>query len=208
MTVTAVNALYRYFQALYNLNQHIIILCGVDVLDNKWQYEEHVEEVVLLIPRLVPYSRDKKTKEYQICRNDGLLEIGGEIPFLEESYCAILEKHEEVLGKIKEIRNKLEHRMHTAREIASGSGTSCLFEITYEIKDTKIKISVNDLILFVKDLNILFSRIQKLVDTFAYEHKIEDNPYYCRLVRYCFTDFNKIYDSDLLRIFGKALLPF
>ena len=64
MTVTAVNALYRYFQALYNVNQHLIILCGVDVLDNEGQYQEHVEEVVLLIPRLVPYSREWRNYAY------------------------------------------------------------------------------------------------------------------------------------------------
>ena len=143
MTVTAVNALYRYFQALYNVNQHLIILCGVDVLDNEGQYQEHVEEVVLLIPRLVPYVLNKKTEKYQIRKGDGLLEFSGEIPLLEERYCAILKKHKKVLSSIKAIRNKLEHSMHAAKVIASGSGTSCLFEITYEIKGGKFETAEN-----------------------------------------------------------------
>lgn len=208
MTVTAVNALYRYFQALYNVNQHLIILCGVDVLDNEGQYQEHVEEVVLLIPRLVPYVLNKKTEKYQIRKGDGLLEFSGEIPLLEERYCAILKKHKKVLSSIKAIRNKLEHSMHAAKVIASGSGTSCLFEITYEIKGRKFEITANELISFIKDLNILFSHIQDLVDSFSDSQGQSCREYCRRLVRYPFKDFNKIYDSPLLRTFGKALLPF
>ena len=160
MTVAALSALYRYFQALYNLNQHLIILCGVDVLDNEGQYQEHVEEVALLIPRLVPYVLNKKTEKYQIRKGDGLLEFSGEIPLLEESYCAILKKHKKVLSSIKAIRNKLEHSMHAARVVASGSGTSCLFEITYKIKDVEFEITANDLSSLIKELKILFTHIQ------------------------------------------------
>lgn len=208
MTVAALSALYRYFQALYNLNQHLIILCGVDVLDNEGQYQEHVEEVALLIPRLVPYVLNKKTEKYQIRKGDGLLEFSGEIPLLEESYCAILKKHKKVLSSIKAIRNKLEHSMHAARVVASGSGTSCLFEITYKIKDVEFEITANELISLIKELNILFSHIQDLVDSFSDFQGQSFQDYRRRLVRYPFKDFNKIYDSPLLRTFGKALLPF
>lgn len=208
MTVAALSALYRYFQALYNLNQHLIILCGVDVLDNEGQYQEHVEEVALLIPRLVPYVLNKKTEKYQIRKGDGLLEFNGEIPLLEESYCAILKKHKKVLSSIKAIRNKLEHSMHAARVVASGSGTSCLFEITYKIKDVEFEITANELISLIKELNILFSHIQDLVDSFSDFQGQSFQDYRRRLVRYPFKDFNKIYDSPLLRTFGKALLPF
>ena len=208
MTVAALSALYRYFQALYNLNQHLIILCGGDVLDNEGQYQEHVEEVALLIPRLVPYVLNKKTEKYQIRKGDGLLEFSGEILLLEESYCAILKKHKKVLSSIKAIRNKLEHSMHAARVVASGSGTSCLFEITYKIKDVEFEITANELISLIKELNILFSHIQDLVDSFSDFQGQSFQDYRRRLVRYPFKDFNKIYDSPLLRTFGKALLPF
>lgn len=189
MTVAALSALYRYFQALYNLNQHLIILCGVDVLDNEGQYQEHVEEVALLIPRLVPYVLNKKTEKYQIRKGDGLLEFSGEIPLLEESYCAILKKHKKVLSSIKAIRNKLEHSMHAARVVASGSGTSCLFEITYKIKDVEFEITANELISLIKELNILFSHIQDLVDSFSDFQGQSFQDYRRRLVRYPFKDF-------------------
>ena len=35
MTTKAANALYRYFETLYNLNQSLITLCGIDVIDKR-----------------------------------------------------------------------------------------------------------------------------------------------------------------------------
>lgn len=57
-------------------------------------------------------------------------------------------------------------------------------------------------------MNILFSKIQELAHRFAEEYEYNDHPYYRRLVRCDFADFNKIYESNLLHILGKALLPF
>lgn len=208
MTVKAANALYRYFEALYELNQNIIILCGVDVLDNRGQYEKQVETVIHLVPKLVPYVYDKKKHIYRIECRDGLLEFSDEIPFLQADYQYILRNHAEFLGHIKAIRNKLEHCMHGVRVIASGSGSGCLFEITYEVAKKTHQITANELIAFVKELNIVFSKIQKLIDRFAYEEQESSHPDYRRLVKYTFQDFNQIYESDLLRIFGKSLLPF
>ncbi len=34
------------------------------------------------------------------------------------------------------------------------------------------------------------------------------HPYYRRLLRYTFTDFNKVYESNVLSIIGKAMFPF
>lgn len=86
MTIQIANALYRYFEALYELNQNILVLCGVDVLDNYEQYEKQVESVIQLIPRLVPYAQDKNTRGYKIISRDGLLEFSNEIPFLNMDY--------------------------------------------------------------------------------------------------------------------------
>lgn len=83
-----------------------------------------------------------------------------------------------------------------------------MFDITYEVNGDKITITAGELIDFVKEINILFSKIQNLVNQYAYEHGKCDYLYYKRLVRYSFEDFNKIFESDLLRIFGKSLLPF
>lgn len=208
MTVEAANALYRYFEALYELNQNIIILCGVDVLDNDGQYEKQIETVIHLVPKLVPYVYDKKKHIYRIECGDGLLEFSDEMPFLQTDYQNILQNHAEFLGHIKAIRNKLEHSMHGARVIVSASGSGCWFEITYEVAKKTHQITSNELIAFVKELNIVFSKIQKLIDRFADEQQESSHPYYRRLVKYTFQDFNQIYESDLLRIFGKSLLPF
>ena len=208
MTVETANALYGYFKGLYSLNQNIIRLCGADVLDNNDQYEEQMESVIHLVPKLVPYVYNKNEKNYIIDKNDGLLEFSSEITFLKMGYEKILHENYDVLVKTKRIRNQLEHRMHGAKIVASESGNVNLFEITYDVKGEVLRIRVSELITFVKEMNMLFSEIQKLIDRFALEQKKQDHPYYRRLIKFSFSDFNRIYESDLIRVFGKILFPF
>ena len=209
MTVETANALGGYFQALYDLNHDLITLCGMDIIDNSGQYEKYIKNVIQAVPRLVPYDYDVKNQNYRINRRDGLLEFSDQLPFLLEDYEMILQRHGEFLSKVKIIRNKFEHKMHGARLVAGGSVSgSVAFDMTYEVGDQKIELTASEIIRFTKDINCTFSRIQKLIDTFAYENGKSDYPYYRRLIRYDFCDFNKILDSDILPIVGKSLFPF
>lgn len=208
MTTKAANALYRYFETLYNLNQGLITLCGIDIIDNSSLYEKYIEDVIHMVPRLVPYVFNRITDKYVIEANDGLLEYLEEIPFLLEAYNSLLSDHYEFLTKTKKVRNKLEHKMHGANIVASGSGSMTLFNATFEVGDDFFDFEAAEIINFVKDINVMFSKIQDSVDRFSFSKGKGDHPYYHRLIRYRFSDFNKIYDSSLLRTFGRALLPF
>lgn len=212
MTITTADALCRYFEALYHLNQTLIALCGTDMFDYQGKQERQIDDVVMSIPRLVPYVFNKQTKTYEISKTDGLMRFSDDISFLKEDYENILCKHKECLEKAKKIRNKLEHEMHGANIVASISGSMTMFSVTYEVvgKDGEkiIDLCASEIIAFIKDVNILFSKIQKLVTPSAFKHHYEDHPYYRRLIRYDFCNFNKIFESDLLQIFSNALLPF
>lgn len=208
MTIDAANALYRYFETLYYLNQSLIILCGVDVIDNRGHYEKHIEDVIQAVPRLVPYKYNWDISDHAITVSDGLMEFAHELPFLKGDYEMIFLTHKEFLIKVKKIRNKLEHKLHGAKIVASSSGSVSFFAITYEVAGEDIEIEVSEIIGFVKEINTMFSKIQAEVEQFAYENKLDDRPYYWKLTRYRFSEFNKIFESNLLRTFGKALLPF
>lgn len=208
MNKEVANALYRYFEALYNFNRNLITLCGVDVIDNSGHYERILEEVIHAIPKLIPYKFDKSIQRYVLATRDGLLEFIDEIPFINEDYKNTLELHYDLLVRIKTIRNKFEHKMHGARLVASGSRSISLFDATYQVGDESFVLTAQELIALAKDLNTMFTKIQRLVDCFAYEQEKEDHPYYRRLIRYDFCNFNQIYESKLLRNIGKALLPF
>lgn len=98
--------------------------------------------------------------------------------------------------------------MHGATLTASSSSSSSLFDMTYTLREGNITLSADELIKFVKQLNESFSRIQDLVDKYAYEQEKSDHTYLRRLTRYRFCNFNEIYESNLLRNIGKALFPF
>lgn len=57
------NALFGYFDTLYNLNRNLIMLCGLDIVENSGQYEKIAEYVIINAPRLIPYKYDKKNKK-------------------------------------------------------------------------------------------------------------------------------------------------
>lgn len=210
MKTTTANALFRYFEELYCLNQNVIALCGTNAFDLLEEQEQvrRIDEAMITIPRLIPYGYNKKYKLYEIRTTDGLMNFSKDIPFLKESYEGIFQIHKDFLIKVIKIRNKLEHEIHNAKISETGSGSFSLFDVTYKIDETEIDIYANEIISFVKDLNVLFSKIQSEVIQYACEHQKTEYRYYMRINRFDFCDFNKIYESNMLCIIGKAMLPF
>ena len=204
MTVETAGALGRYYETLYGLNQNLMALCGSDVYDRASECERRVDEVVMAVPKVVPYSFSKKTSTYEIIPSDGLMKFSKDLPFLGGEYERILQEHMDCLEKMKKIRNKLEHEMHGAEIQGSMSGTDCFFEVVYRVGEYRIELDAREIIAFVKDMNILFSQLQGLVKQFAYDNNI-DHPYFRRLYRFDFADFNRIFESDLVYVVGKAL---
>lgn len=208
MTVETAGALGRYFETLYTLNQNLMALCGSDVYDRASECERRVDEVVMAVPRVVPYSFSKKTSTYEIIPSDGLMKFSKDLPFLGGEYERILQEHVDFLEKVKKIRNKLEHEMHGAFIVASSSGNTSMFSATYRIGDADVCIRASEIMDFVKEMNTLFSKLQGLVKQFAYDSQYSGHPYFKRLVRCDFADFNRILESDLLYYFGKTLQAF
>ena len=205
MTVETANALGRYFETLYTLNQNLIVLCGADICDSI-EFDRRVDEVVTAIPRLVPYRKDKSV--YIIEKADGLMKFSQDLPFLGGDYEKILQEHVDFLEKVKKIRNKLEHEMHGAFIVASSSGNTSMFSATYRIGEADVCIRASEIMDFVKEMNTLFSKLQGLVKQFTYDSQYSSHPYFKRLLRCDFADFNRILESDLLYYFGKTLQAF
>ena len=209
MNINIANALGCYFETLYHLNKNLITFCGTHAYkDDRWEHEKYIQSVICAIPQLIPYKFNKKLKKYEIISNDGLLEFSDELQFLKNDYESILKTHYDFLHDIKQLRNKLEHKMHGVDLIYTGGGTLSFFDLVYCIKDKKVSVYSEQFITLVKDINELFSKIQTTIENYVYENKIENHTYSQRLLRYNFVDFNKIYDSELFRVIAKAFLPF
>ena len=206
MNLEIANAMSGYIETLYETNQKLISICGIDVCyHNIGDYEKMVLDIIQNIPRLVPYSFSVKKDLLFFKETDGLLEYSDEIVYLRENYDKILANHTETLKKVKEIRNKYKHKMHGIKYQSSGSGTNSLFDIEFKLDDKKVKIYAGELIKLLKDINILFARIVQDISIYAYQNNKTDYLYYQRITRFDFTDFNEIYESSLLRKIGKIM---
>ena len=208
MTVEIANALFGYLETLYNLNQKLVKLCGIDVIDDFESGEKEILDIIQDVPRIIPHSFNKKTQTLILKDRDGLLEYKDNISYLKEDYEKILSDNYEFLDKIRKIRNKYEHKMHGVKHKSSGSGSFSLFDYTFMVGDESMEITAGSFIKLIKSVNNLFSKIVLDISKYAYENKKEDYLYYRRITRFDFKDFNKIYDNDILRIVGKIMKKF
>lgn len=208
MTKEIANALFGYLETLYNLNQKLVKLCGIDVIDDFENSEKDISDMIQDVPRIIPYSLNKKTQKLELKERDGFLEYQGSILYLKDDYEQILSENYDFLDNIRKIRNKYEHKMHGVKHKSSGSRSLSLFDYTFMIENESIEIKAGSFIKLIKSVNCLFSKIVCDIIKFAYENKKEDYVYYRRITRFDFTDFNKIYDNEILRIVGKIMKKF
>lgn len=206
MNVKIANAMSGYIETLYLLNKSIIKLCGLDVISNSKDGHKEILDVVQNILRVVPYS----CKSGNLCLKDGdgLLEYKNEIDYLEESYKEILEDNHGFLDKIRRIRNKHIHKMHGVQRSFCGSGSLHLFDFKFNIDNKQITVNAGEFLCLIKQVNKLYAKIVADISIFAYKNEKSSYPYYNKITRFDFQEFNAIYESDLLRKIGKILYDF
>ena len=102
---------------------------------------------------------------------DGLLEFSDDLPFLKSGYESILQKHRDFLSDIKDIRNKIEHKMHGVKLVFTGGGSHLLFDLVYQIKEKRITLQSGQFIELIKDVNKLFFTIQESIQNYMNEQE-------------------------------------
>ncbi len=86
MEIATANALYRYFEELYGLNQNVIVLCGTNMFDIMDKHECHMDEIMITIPRLISYRFVRDTDKIILIQSDGLMSFANDITFLSADY--------------------------------------------------------------------------------------------------------------------------
>ena len=208
MTIEIANDLFGYFELLYDTNRNLIMCCGLNIGDNYGIYERLLQTIILNIPRMIPYAYCWKKDIYTIDSKDGLMEFSDQLPYLSDDYNRILHDNYDFLLDVKKIRNKLEHKVHGVSLSSSGRSTLSLFDMTYRIDEEEITLYAGQFIKCIKQLNILYTKLQNEVETFAYQNGKNNYAYYRRMTKYNFSNFNEIYDCPIVRKIGQALFPF
>lgn len=100
ITKEIANALFGYLETLYNLNQKLVKLCGIDVIDDFESGEKDILDMIQDVPRIIPYSLNRKTKKLELKESNGLLEYQDSILYLKDDYEQILSENYDFLDNI------------------------------------------------------------------------------------------------------------
>lgn len=210
MNLIVANALSGYFEILYEMNQKFILLCGADIMSSSGT--KLMFDIIQNIPRMIPFQYDKRISKLALCDKNGLLEFEKEIDFLKDDYCSLLKENYDFIDKARKIRNKCEHKMHAVRDIAASSRDDLFseyeIEIIYNDRMESVTISYNEFAKLLKQLNLMYSKLQKEVLKFARKEVKEIYLYYRRISRFDFVDFNRIIDSNIIQYIGKVMLDY
>ena len=203
MSPTIINSIYKYIEVLYENNQKLIKLFGINSLYAITDGSKDILNLIQDIPRLIPYSYSKEDNKLYLINNDGLLQYEKEMPDLKKHYKKIIEENEECLKKVKRIRNKYEHILHNVELQSCFKENNIWFEYRFEIENKKCCIDSKELIQLFEDLNILYNGlISKMLE---YVYKNELNNTYGFLEKVNLLGFNKLYESEILYEIGKAI---
>lgn len=208
MDTNIANAVGGYFETLYNINVTLIKLCGTDIFDHHDSDEKLVLDIIQDIYRLFPYKYDNEKKVLMLDNTGGLIEFKDAFDFLEKDFSNILKNNYEFLDSIRKIRNKYEHKMHAVKIVGRASGSLMLFDFRFIIGKGNITLYAGNFIRLLTQLNSVYSKIQSDVASFAYKNGESDHLYYMRLSKFEFSDFEKIYKDDNLRLIGKLMHTF
>ncbi|KAA3384399.1 hypothetical protein [Akkermansia muciniphila] len=207
MDVKIANAMSGYIQTLYYMNKKLIKLCGLNAFINDMTGYKEMLDISQDIPRVIPYYWNMKNEKLELNDSNGLLEFSVDIEFLKSDYEYILCSNYEFLNKIRQIRNKHGHKMHDVKQQSVGDGSLYLFDFTVKINEVEICVCAGEFISLLKQINLLFSKIVKEISLFGHDQR-PDSLYYQWITHFDFLDFNKLYDSDLLRTIGKIMYDF
>lgn len=207
-------SLINYFETLYEMNQKLIILCGDIFCFNS---KKKLLEIIQDIPKVIPYSFNKNTCKLEFKEQDGILEFKNKMTYLEQNFHEILKKHYDFLDKIRIIRNKCQHKIHSVKHLGHFSGPSIEFEYEFliEIQNNEhvLKVKSKEFIGLFKELNYLYSKMQNEVRRHNYitgnaEVDAMYSRYHEKMSRFDFCKFNDMFDSELLQTFGQSMLDF
>lgn len=195
-----------YCRVLYKTNQRIIQLADLDCVKEMEELDDYFYEIAENIVTLIPCSaNDKRVK---LCTDDGIFDFIDELDFLENDIEEIFNKNMEVFHKIKIVRNKHEHVAHRIWVGFASSGTSSLVSVTYKHDEKLYKLSCEEFIEIIKEVNKLFDKIierfKKFREDYMKNNK-EEHPYLEKYSKIDFLRFNNIYNSNVLRDCSRAM---
>lgn len=191
---------YRWIQSI---NTYLYIVERINEHFNKMRrtsnHDEIEEEAFFLcieILRMIPFEGKE---ELQLIKKDGICLLRKNIKFLIEDLNKILQKNDEILKKIKKIRNKYEHEPHNVNSVFS-TGSGAYSGIGFYCREDLVSINTMEFTYIIYDLNLLMNKIQQFVYEIQREHENEFDIFVKEAIEKIKIRKNIEYNSTYVRI--------
>ena len=202
-TLEFLECVFPYFKMLEKINEDFLRLLKDHQKNTPYENTELLYGIASELTRLVPAKYSDPIGEEYLCKlekikNDGLLLLKKDIPFLLDDYKQLLANnmYANELRNIKIIRNKYEHEPHNMRFICS-VGDKCMFTIGMEYKNETLIVGTSILIQIIYKLNEIFDKIKELYRiSFGEEDaELKEYPCYITICNIPLQEFNKEYKN-------------
>lgn len=177
-----INSLKPYFYSMIKMNNKLIELLFFKGYDN-FQKADLFLEVCDLIFKIIPAKLDNDN--INIDEKAGILLIQDLKHITLPHFEKLKYENNNILTKMKELRNKVEHEPHNIETsfILSGNHLYKGFSyFNYIYKEKNISISTNELIKVINKLNKCFSDIQQELANYKKDIILSNDTYYHKLI--------------------------
>lgn len=210
-----VNGISYYCRLLYKTNQNLIKLSDLNANSQceASEAEDLIYQICETINILIPFKICDNNNSISLendARYYGILNFEKDLSFLHEELEMLINANKESLFNIKRIRNKREHEAFNILAKSFYSGKDLLIIVNFKYKDKMYRIDCEEIINIIKNLNIIFDKIINELKLFAkcYCENYHTNPYFNKYCNLEFERFNNIYNSNILKDCGRAMINF
>lgn len=201
-----INGIYIYFEILNEININFLQLIGLDCIHDVSLMEKLYLDISQDIIRIIPCVISKETEEISLNTKDGIFDFKDDLNYLINDFTELFNKNKDELYRIKKIRSKTEHVPHKLKAKSFVSG-NCSSKIKFEYKNDKLYVNTEELKKIIKNLNIIFTKVQKDLENYrdSLDKYDAEHPYFRNVLYMKFEKYNEIFDNDSLDCFSKII---
>ena len=206
MFISLCNNLCVYLKLCYDANKTLLRLCSnLTFYSNLNTTSEDFIYISSCLCRIISFHSLSKSRKAVLSQyNESIISFSNEFSFLNDDIIDLFTTHNDILYRIKKLRNKSEHSPHemNTKFILTGNNKYCSIE--FEIDSELIYIDTNEIMKLLTSLNIIFDKMINILSDHAISNSFDNLAEYYnidKIISFRFETFNRIYNNDNITLY-------